>query len=93
MIPEIERQVNESPDFIRLRQIYQSMILATWYKKNLHDTVLGKVYLDQNKVSGIDVKDKQVKERIYKEYLNVFKKGAFNYIKARIILPARLPFL
>ena len=81
VIPEIERQVNESSDFLKLRQIYQSMILAVWYKKNLRDNFLGEVYLDQSKVSGIDIKDKQEKEKIYQQYLKVFKKGVFNYVK------------
>ncbi len=81
IIPEIEHQVNESPDFLKLRQIYQAMILATWYKKNLRDNILDKVYLDQNKVAGVDIKDKQEKEEIYHQYLNIFKKGVFNFIK------------
>jgi uridine kinase len=81
IIPEIERQVNESERFIRLRQIYQSMILAVWYKQHLRDGLLGKIYLDQSKVKGVDVQDKEIKEKIYDQYVNLFKTGVFNYIK------------
>ena len=35
LIPELEREVNEGKNFANLRQIYHSMILATWFKKNL----------------------------------------------------------
>ena len=81
ILPEIEREVNEGKNFANLRQIYHSMILATWYKKNLRESVLGKVYMDSNKVEGIDLEDKQVKEKIYEQYIEAFKKGVYNYIR------------
>jgi len=81
LIPEIEREINEGETFANLRQIYQSVILATWYKINLKESLLGQVYVDQKKTKGVDVKDPSVKEKIYKQYLASFKKGVFNYIK------------
>ncbi|MCK5180006.1 MAG: hypothetical protein KAR32_10790, partial [Candidatus Omnitrophica bacterium] len=81
LIPEIEREVNEGETFANLRQIYNSMILATWYKQNLKESLLGQVYVDQNKTKGVDVEDKQIKEKIYGQYLDAFKKGVYNYIK------------
>jgi len=81
IIPEIEREVNEGENFTRLRQIYHSMILATWFKKNLRESLLGKIYVDQNKVAGVDVQDKEVKQKIYEQYLEAFKKGVYDYIK------------
>jgi len=81
VLPAIEREVNEGKTFANLRQIYNSMILATWYKKNLRSGLLGRVYMDQNKVKGIDLEDKAVKERIYAQYLETFKKGVYNYIR------------
>ena len=65
IIPEIEKEVNEGKNFAPLRQIYHSLILATWYKKRLRQSLLGKVYLDQNKVKGVDIEDKQTKQKIY----------------------------
>jgi len=81
LIPELEKEVNEGSNFANLRQIFNSMILATWYKKNLRETLLGQVYMDQNKVKGVDVEDKTVKQQIYDQYLEAFKKGVYNYIK------------
>ncbi|MEW5895391.1 MAG: hypothetical protein AB1650_06515 [Candidatus Omnitrophota bacterium] len=81
ILPEIEREVNEGKNFANLRQIYYSMILATWYKKNLKKSILGKVYIDKNKIDGIDLDDKDVKEKIYDRYIQAFKQGVYNYIK------------
>ena len=81
LIPEIEKEVNEGKNFANLRQIFNSMILATWYKKNLKESLLGQVYVNQNKVKGIDLDDKQVKEKIYNRYVKAFEKGVYNYIK------------
>ena len=81
LIPEIEREINKGKNFAVLRQIFNSVILATWYKKNIKDSVLGEVYMDMNKVDGIDIEDKQMKEKIYQQYVEAFKKGVFDYIK------------
>ncbi|GEM_PF-2975926 len=81
LIPEIEKEVNEGKSFANLRQIHNSLILATWYKMNLKESLLGQVYADQNKIKGVDVEDKETKEKIYQQYLEAFKKGVYNYIK------------
>jgi tetratricopeptide (TPR) repeat protein/glutathione synthase/RimK-type ligase-like ATP-grasp enzyme len=81
VIPELTREVNEDKNFARLRQVYNSLILATWYKKKIKDSVLSRVYCDKNKVSGVNIDDPREKERIYRQYLTAFKKGVYNYIK------------
>lgn len=81
ILPEIEKEVNEGEIFVSLRQVYNSMILATWFKRNLKESFLSKVYVGENKIAGVDVEDKQVKEKIYQQYLETFKKGVYNYIK------------
>ena len=81
ILPEIEREVNEGENFSTLRQIYHSMILATWFKINLKESLFGKVYVDQNKVTGVDIDDRQAKEKIYQQYLEAFRKGVYDYIK------------
>ena len=73
LIPEIEKEVNEGENFANLRQIYSSMILATWYKKNLRETLLGQVYVDQNKNDGVAISDIQANQKIYEQYLKAFK--------------------
>jgi phosphomannomutase len=95
LIPEIEKEVNEGETFANLRQIYHSMILAAWYKQRLKESLLGRVYVDRNKTKGIDVEDKEVKRKIYEQYLAAFKKGVYNYIKedydpvAREVVPRK----
>ena len=81
IIPAIEKEVNEGKNFAQLRQVYNSLILATWYKKNLKQSVLGKVYVDQNKTKGVETDDKSAKEKIYNQYLEAFKKGVYDVIK------------
>jgi hypothetical protein len=81
LLPELEKEVNEGKNFAMLRQIYSGMILATWYKHALKESLLGQMYANKSKVIGVDQKDPQANEAIYQRYLKAFKKGAFNYIK------------
>ena len=80
VIPALTREVNEGKNFARLRQVFYALILATWYKKKIKDSILNKVYSDQNKIGGVNV-PAQDKEKIYQEYLKAFKEGVYNYIK------------
>ena len=84
LIPEIEKEVNEGEIFANLRQIYNSVILATWYKQNLKESLLGQVYVDQNKTDGVNIEDTAVNQQIYDQYVEAFKKGVYNYIKEDI---------
>ena len=97
VIPELTKEVNEDKNFAQLRQVYNSLILATWYKKKIKDSILAQVYEDKNKVAGVGY-DKSLSpqsqndmsspnalvgdpEHIYQRYLQAFKKGVYNYIK------------
>jgi len=53
ILPELEREVNEGKNFALLRQIYSGMILATWYKRTLKESLLGKVYDNKAKLKGL----------------------------------------
>lgn len=82
VLPEIEKEVNTGKNFAPLRQMYYSMILATWYKDALKEALLTQIYGNQNKVTiGINASDPTEKEQIFKRYLEAYKKGVFNYIK------------
>ena len=81
ILPELEKEVNEGSHFSQLRQMYHALILATWFKKNLKNTFLGQTYVAQNKIIGIDIEDKQVREKIYHQYLDAYKKGVYNFVK------------
>ncbi|MDP8211910.1 MAG: hypothetical protein P9X22_01285, partial [Candidatus Zapsychrus exili] len=58
IIPALEQEVNEGESFAPLRQIYNSLILATWYKRNLKESLLGRKYVDKDKVIGLEIQDK-----------------------------------
>jgi len=84
VLPELTKEVNQGQNFAQLRQVYNSLILATWYKKKIKDSILEQVYANKNKVAGIlsspnaSIGDPP---HIYQQYLKAFKKGVYNYIK------------
>jgi len=53
ILPALEKEVNEGKNFAQLRQIYSGMILATWYKKVLKESLLGIVYANKAKITGL----------------------------------------
>jgi len=81
LIPEIEREVNEGENFVELRQIYQTLILAAWFKSHLKKSLLGQVYVDKAKTNGVNVDDPAVKDKIYAQYLKAYEKGVYNFVK------------
>ncbi len=81
VLPEIEKEVNTGKNFAPLRQIYQALILAKWYKETIQNALLDALYTNKKKIAGVNVNDPAVKEQIYERYLKAYKKGAFNYIK------------
>ncbi|MBF0595577.1 MAG: trypsin-like peptidase domain-containing protein, partial [Candidatus Omnitrophica bacterium] len=80
VIPVLEKEVNEGKNFAQLRQVYHSLILAVWYKDKVKESIFGKAYVDQKKTGGVDIEDKAEKEKIWAQYVEAFKKGAYNYI-------------
>ncbi|MEI7998742.1 MAG: hypothetical protein WCH62_04475, partial [Candidatus Omnitrophota bacterium] len=81
ILPELKREVNEGKYFAPLRQMYQSLILAIWLKKKYKEHLINKVYVNQKKTSGIALEQKQIKERVYAQYLKALKKGVYNFIR------------
>lgn len=80
ILPEIERDVNYGKNFAKLRQMYNSYIMALWFKEKLRDSVF-KYYIEQGKIEGIDLEDKNAKDEIFNLYVEAYKKGVYNYIK------------
>ncbi|MCR4336621.1 MAG: hypothetical protein NUV91_02285, partial [Candidatus Omnitrophica bacterium] len=46
ILPAIEQEVNEGKNFAPLRQVYNAVILATWYKRTFQEGILGHLYMD-----------------------------------------------
>ncbi len=81
VLPEIEKEVNAGENFATVRQIYNSAILAAWYKKRLKESLLGRLYADQNKVAGVNAEDMDSGDKIFEKYTAALKTGAYNIIK------------
>ncbi len=81
VLPVIEKEVNEGETFASLRQIYHSLILASWYKRTLKQSLLSQVYVDRKKMAGMESDEKDAKEKIYEQYLTTFKNGVYNLIR------------
>lgn len=81
VLPVIEKEINTGAHFARLRQIYHSLVLATWFKQRLRNSILGRHYVDQRKTPGIEIEDKKAKETIYQQYMEAFKLGVYDYIR------------
>lgn len=81
VIPALEVEVNEGRNFAPLRQVYQSAILAKWYKNNLKNNVIAQGYVNRAKTMGINPQDPNITEKIYQQYLNAYRKGVYSFIK------------
>jgi len=81
IIPVLEKEVNEGKNFMQLRQVYNSLILATWYKKKIKDSLLSRVYVGREKVAGLYINDPQETQKIWGRYVEAFRKGAFDYVR------------
>jgi len=90
ILPQLEGEVNTGKNFANLRQIFNSVILSTWYEKNLKEALLNQVYANKSRVKGINLSDPTVKDQIYDQYLKAYKKGVFNYIKKDIIATGKM---
>ncbi|MBF0330731.1 MAG: hypothetical protein HQL17_02250 [Candidatus Omnitrophica bacterium] len=96
ILPAIEKEVNEGKNFAAIRQIYHTAILAKWYRELIQNTLLSQAYVGQNKVEGITLDEKALKEEIYQRYIAAYKKGVFDYIKdedvvGEDLVSARMP--
>ena len=93
VIPVLEKEVNEGQHFAALRQVYQSLVLAAWYKRKVKQSLLSAVYVDRNRTAGVDIDDPAAPEKIWLKYLDSFRRGVFDYIKEQTdtLTPEELP--
>jgi len=80
MLPKVYDDVNYGRNFANLRQIYNSLILARWFKEKFKSSFYAH-YMNKGKVHGIDMAAPDAKDKIYKLYCEAFEKGVFDYIK------------
>ena len=81
IIPILEKEVNEGKNFAALRQIFHSLILAGWHKRAMKESLLSQVYAGTNKIDGIDIAEKNARQKVYARYLEAYRRGVYNYVK------------
>jgi hypothetical protein len=81
IIPAIEEEVNHGENFAVLRSVFHSLILAQWYKETIEQSLLNAVYVDQNKITGIDIEERDIKDKIYQQYIDAYRRGVYDYIR------------
>lgn len=81
ILNEIKNEVNCGEYFSRLRQIYHSLLLASWFKQRVSDKFYNNSYLDKSKLAGIEIDDPNIKQKIFEQYLKSFEKGVYNFIR------------
>ncbi|MDI6758693.1 MAG: GNAT family N-acetyltransferase, partial [Candidatus Omnitrophota bacterium] len=71
ILPEITQEVNTSPNYAPLRQIYHSLILAQWFKRHVDRGGL------HGKIKGLESEVPWSKQALWQEYLESFQKGEY----------------
>lgn len=79
IVSEVNKEVNSGKNFSKLRQIFHSIVLAQWFKEKLKDSLFAD-YINKNKTTGIEIADKNIKDKIWNQYVESFKAGAYNYV-------------
>lgn len=94
VLPLLETEVNQGRHFAQLRQVYHSLILATWVKRKIKSGGIAQVYFNQQKVDGLACGNESSlvsatvcsfsPEKTWELYLEAFQKGVYNYIKEEV---------
>jgi len=82
VIPELQKKINTGRDFASLRQIYHALILADWFKRYMPQNLVNKVYVGENKVSGIASYTSQEAKNIYGKYVQAYQAGVHHKVIA-----------
>jgi len=80
ILPEVNKDVNNSKSFAQLRQIYYSIILAQWFKEKLRESFY-KEYINKEKTGEVNTADPTVKEKMFQRYVQSFQNGVYNYVR------------
>jgi len=87
IIPAIQKEVNEGRIFANLRQIYHSMLLASWYKEKSAEAMRKEImqiplksFIDTERIQGVDTQDANAVDGIYSKYVESFLSGINNII-------------
>ncbi|TBR17456.1 hypothetical protein EPO66_02685, partial [bacterium] len=78
IIPLITKEVNESQEFSRLRQIYNSLILSQWFKRKYKtsEDIFSPV-INKGDTNGLESQIPWSKQEIWQEYLRSYNNGEY----------------
>jgi hypothetical protein len=78
ILPLEIKEVNTAPRFADLRNVYNSIALAQWYKnKYRNSTGMYSTYLDTSNLTGLTSVSEWTPENIWEGYRNSFEKGEY----------------
>ncbi|HLD82680.1 MAG TPA: hypothetical protein VI976_01885, partial [Candidatus Omnitrophota bacterium] len=80
IIPKLTQEVNTSKRYASLRQVFYSLVLAQWFKKNFANSTTANYtqLIDRQNLSGLTSKTSWSKETYFQEYQKSFKDGEYN---------------
>ncbi len=83
IIPAITKDINESPRYAPLRQVYYSLILAEWYKRKVSRKLTVDnpspyaPYINSGTTAGLESEVPWKKQAIWQEYLKSYQQGEY----------------
>jgi len=80
ILPELDKRVNEAYTYADLREVYNALILAQWYKGKFSystDPLLRAV--NSNVINEAELNYSYSTEEIYQDYLKSFKGGEYSF--------------
>jgi len=78
ILPQVEKAVNEAPEYADLRRMYLSRVAAEWYRQRsaTHPTLYGKL-IDQGNVSPWASRQPWTPRDVFDRYVQSYKNGEF----------------
>lgn len=80
ILAELSREINQGKHFSRLRQVYNALILADWFKNTLKESVYSK-YIDSQQMENLDLAQEDLKEKVWQLYCKSFNDGVYKTVK------------
>lgn len=80
LLPIINREINSGYNFSKLRRMYDAIVLAGWFK-NVFIESCYKNFIDSKTVDGIELEEKNIKNKIFSLYVEAYQKGVYDTIR------------
>jgi len=80
ILPQLEKEVNEGKNFAATRQVYQSVVLAAWYKKHLKKVCSAKFTSTRPRWKGLTLPTKILKTKFISSIWKLSKKASITLL-------------